>query len=150
MGAQQPTEWREHRRALWRFILLALQPWPLRWLRVADFMIAIVGAVAAAIIGFFVHSPLVGAVVFLAVIAILLLIAGMRVERELRGDSGIRLADVRDGEWTKLAVTNDSGKRAQLRPSIHRHARLRRRHGRLHGRKLAGAKRALSRTVLNT
>src|SRR5215469_3474467 len=115
---RRPTEWREQLRAAGRFTLLALQPWPLRWSRMADFMIAIAGAAAAVIIGFVEQSPLLGTVVFLAVGTALLLFAGTRVDRELHGDPGIQLKPRIVGELIELGVTNGSGKPADFGGSV--------------------------------
>jgi hypothetical protein len=84
----------------------------------ADIAIAIAGVVAPIVIGFAADSPLLGATVFLAVTAALLLWAGTRVDSELHGDSGIRLIPETDGLRFRLGVTNDSGQWAKFRADV--------------------------------
>jgi hypothetical protein len=81
-------------------------------------MIAAVGVVAPTIGGWVASHLLLGLTISLSVAVLLLLWAGTRVERELRGDFGIRLKDVFDRPWNKLAVTNDSGKWAKFRADV--------------------------------
>jgi hypothetical protein len=79
---------REHRNALGRLLLHALQPYPRRP-ALTNTIVNLVGLVALPIITWVIGNLLLGAVVFLSVAVLLLLIAGTRIERQLHGDLGI-------------------------------------------------------------
>lgn len=116
--AGEPGEGRERWRALWRFVMLALQPWPSRWPRMTEFVIAAAGAVAGIVAAFAVRSPLTGLTVFLAVATLLLLWAGTRAERELRGDADIGLTMDTSDQHFRLSVENSSGQWAEFRADV--------------------------------
>ena len=83
-----------------------------------DTMIALAGVVAPIVVGLLVKHLLLGAIVSLSVAVLLLLIAGTRVERQLRGDWGIHLEPRVTGFWIDLGVKNDSSKAADFEGSV--------------------------------
>jgi hypothetical protein len=110
-------EVREHRNALGRLLLLALQPYPRRP-ALTNTIVNLVGLVALPIITWVVGDLLLGAVVFLSVAVLLLLIAGTRVERQLHGDLGIQLDPKVSGHWIELGVRNGRRKTASFNATV--------------------------------
>jgi hypothetical protein len=110
-------EVREHRNALGRLLLLALQPYPRRP-ALTSTIVNLVGLVALPIITWFVGDLLLGAVVFLSVAVLLLVIAGTRVERRLHGDLGIQLDPKVSRQWIELGVRNGPPKTASFNATV--------------------------------
>jgi hypothetical protein len=110
-------ETREHRNALGRLLLLALQPYPRRP-ALTNTIVNLVGLVALPIITWVVGDLLLGAVVFLSVAVLLLLVAGTRIERQLHGDLGIQLDPKVSGQWIKLGVRNGRRKTASFNATV--------------------------------
>jgi hypothetical protein len=111
------SEVREHLKATRRLVFLALRPWP-EWQHMSDTMIAFAGVVAPTVVGLVVKHLLLGVVVSLSVAVFLLLIAGTRVERQLRGDWGIQLEPQVQGFWIEVGVKNDSSKAADFEGTV--------------------------------
>jgi hypothetical protein len=110
-------ELREYRNALGRLLLLALQPYPRRP-ALTNAVVNLVGLVALPIITWLVGDLLLGAIAFLSVAGLLLLIAGTRVERQLRGDLGIQLDPKVSGHWIELGVRNGRRKTASFNATV--------------------------------
>jgi hypothetical protein len=110
-------EAREHRNALGRLLLLALRPYPRRPALTNTF-VNLIGLVALPIITWVVGNLLLGAVVFLSVAVLLLLIAGTRIERQLHGDLGIQLDPKVSGQWIELGVRNGRRKTASFNATV--------------------------------
>ena len=78
----------------------------------SGWVIAIGGAVAVPVIGLITRHLLLAVAVGLGVLVVLLLWAGTRLERQLHGDSGIKLEPRMSGQWIEVGVRNVRDKTA--------------------------------------
>jgi len=81
---------------------------------VSAYVIAAAGVVAPAVLGFITGEPLSGLLMFFIVAAVLLFVAGVGVERQFHGDSGIHLEPRMSGQWIQLGVRSGWGKTAEF------------------------------------
>jgi hypothetical protein len=120
-GRRQPGEFREYLYAAGRLVASAVQPYPRRWRStVSAYVIAAAGVAVPTVLGLITGAPLLALAVAFAVIAALLFIAGVGIERQLHGDSGIRLEPTLSGQWIQLGVWNARSKTADFTGTVER------------------------------
>jgi hypothetical protein len=118
-GRRQPGEFREYLFAAGRLVASAVQPYPRRWRStVSAYVIAAAGVAVPTVLGLVTGAPLLALVVAFAVIALLLFVAGVGIERQLHGDSGIWLEPTMSGQWIQLGVWNGLSKTADFTGTV--------------------------------
>jgi len=115
-GKKRTGERWEYLRALGRLVL-SLPPWR-KWPTVSGYVIAIGGAVAVPMIGLITRHLLPTVAGGLAVLVVLLVAAGTRLERQLHGDSGIQIELKISGQRIQLGVRNGRGKSADFTGTV--------------------------------
>ncbi len=118
-GRRQPGEFREHLYPAGRLVASAIQPYP-RGSRstVSAYVIAAAGVAVPTVLGLVTGAPLLALAVAFAVIGVLLFVAGVGIERQLHGDSGIRLELKMSGQWIQLGVWNGRSKTADFTGTV--------------------------------